>query len=77
MSSECERVFSQLRRSITFERTGLGDITIESDECQKHWLASGCLTLKDTDDDEDDSEPQQKREGEGVENNSKPRINAC
>jgi len=71
MSSECGRVFSQLRRLITFERTRLGDTTIESDECQKHWLASGCLKLKDTDD-EDDSEPQQKREGEGVENNSEP-----
>ena len=56
MSSECGRVFSQLRRLITFERTRLGDTTIESDECQKHWLASGCLKLKDTDD-EDDSEP--------------------
>jgi hypothetical protein len=76
MSSECERVFSQLRRLITFERTRLGDTTLESDECQKHWLARGCLTLKDTDD-EDDSEPQQKREGGGVENNSKPCISAC
>ena len=56
MSSECERVFSQLRRLITFERTRLGDDTIESDECQKHWLASGCLALKDSDE-EDDSGP--------------------
>ena len=57
MSSECERVFSQLHRLITFERTRLGDATIESDECQKHWLASGCLALKDSDD-EDNSELQ-------------------
>ena len=69
MSSECERVFSQLRRLITFERTRLGDDTIESDECQKHWLASGCLALKDSDDeDEDDSEP--KGESEDVEQNN-------
>ena len=56
ISSKYERVFSQLRRLITFERTRLGDDTIESDECQKHWLTSGCLTLKDSDD-EGDSEP--------------------
>ena len=48
MGSECERVFSQFCRLITFERTRLGDDTIESDECQKHWLASGCLALSDT-----------------------------
>jgi hypothetical protein len=64
MSSECEGVFSELRRLITFERTRLGDDTIESDECQKHWLASGCLALKDSDD-EDDSGP--KGESEDVE----------
>jgi hAT family C-terminal dimerisation region len=66
MSSECERVFSQLRRLITFERTRLGDDTVESDECQKHWLASGCLALKDSDGDSD-SEPQQRVEGDDVE----------
>jgi hypothetical protein len=57
MSSKCERVFLQLHRLITFECTRLGDDTIESDECQKYWLASGCLALKDSDDEnEDDSE---------------------
>ena len=61
MSSECERVFSQLRRLITFERTHLGDDMIESDDCQKHWLASGCLALDDSDD-EADGEP---RQGQG------------
>jgi hypothetical protein len=59
MSSECERVFSQLRRLITFERTRLGDDTIESDECQKHWLASGCLALKDSNDEGDSRLEQQ------------------
>jgi hypothetical protein len=66
MSSECERVFSQLRRLITFERTRLGDDTVESDECQKHWLARGCLAFKDSDD-EGDSELQQRAEGDDVE----------
>ena len=66
MSSECERVFSQLRRLITFERTRLGDDTVESDEYQKHWLASGCLALKDNDGDSN-SEPQQRVEGDDVE----------
>jgi len=56
MSSECERVFSQLRRLITFERTRLGDLTIESDECQKHWISSGCLDLKDSDDEAEESQ---------------------
>jgi len=60
----CSGAFRQLRRLITFERARLGDDTIESDECQKHWLASGCLALKDIDD-EDDNEL--KGESEDVE----------
>ena len=57
ISSEYERIFSQLRFLIIFEQTCLGDATIESDECQKYWLASSYLVLKDSND-EDNSELQ-------------------
>jgi len=50
-----------------------GCATIESDECQKHWLASGCLALEGSDD-EGDIEPQQQGEGEDIESNSEPAI---
>ena len=45
MSSECERVFSQLRRLISFERTSLSDEIIEADECQKQWIRSEALAM--------------------------------
>lgn len=41
MSSECERVFSQTKRIITDERNCLNNITVESIECQKHWMRAG------------------------------------
>ncbi len=43
MSSECERVFSQTKKLITDERNLLGPLTVEADECQKHWINGGLV----------------------------------
>lgn len=41
MSAEPERVFSGARRTISWERMRLGELTIEMLECLKHWIRSG------------------------------------
>ena len=41
MSDEPERVFSEGRQTISWERTQLGAETIEKIECLKHWRRSG------------------------------------
>ena len=45
MSSECERVFSQSKKTITDERNRLGTNTVAAIECQKHLLRSGLLDV--------------------------------
>ena len=43
MSSECERVFSQSKKTITDERNRIDSDTVAAIECQKHLLRSGIL----------------------------------
>ena len=45
MSSECERVFSQSKKTVTDERNRLGTNTVAAIECQKHLLRSGLLDV--------------------------------
>jgi len=41
MSAEPERVFSGARKTISWERMKLGELTIEMLKCLKHWIRSG------------------------------------
>lgn len=43
MSAEPERVFSGARRTISWERMQLGEDTIQTLECLKHWKRSGLV----------------------------------
>ena len=45
ISSECERVFSQIKKVVTNERNRLKADTIEALECQKHWLRQRAVIL--------------------------------
>jgi len=45
MSAKLERVFSGARRTISWERIKLGELTIEMLECLKHWIRLG-LTIE-------------------------------
>jgi hypothetical protein len=44
MSTECERVFSGAKRTITAERNRLSDTVIEACECLKAWWRQGVVT---------------------------------
>jgi hypothetical protein len=44
MSTECERVFSGVKRTITAERNRLSDTVIEACECLKAWWRQGVVT---------------------------------
>jgi hAT family C-terminal dimerisation region len=43
MSAECERVFSQCKKSLTEERNRLQSDTVAALECQKHLMRSGLI----------------------------------
>jgi hAT family C-terminal dimerisation region len=43
MSDEAERVFSEARRTISWDRSQLSPETIEAVECLKHWKQNGIL----------------------------------
>jgi hypothetical protein len=45
MSAKPERIFSSVRRTISWERAQLGAETIEKVECLKHWLRSSILEI--------------------------------
>ena len=41
MSDEPERIFSSARRTISWDRARLGDDTVETTQCIKHWKKNG------------------------------------
>jgi hypothetical protein len=43
MSDELERVFSDRRRTIAWDRISLGLGIVEQTECMKSWIRSGIL----------------------------------
>ena len=43
MSSEPERIFSEARRTITWQRMKLGPVNIERSECLKSWVRGGII----------------------------------